>query len=464
MRTLLSVLVAAAAVAVAQPGSGISRGDALRRREYQTYGTVALFVDPSGSDANACTSSGAAACLTLTGAVSKIPAQLRNNVTITVANGTYSDSAVLQGFRAIGGSVGLTLTVQGDFIGATLSSGSNTGTVTAITDQPDDGSALGSVTDGAQTWTVNELRGSFVEFTSGAQVGSWRPIISNTATTLAYAGSYATDPLVGDTYRISRPGAVWNAGGVTEVSNVHGLTVSLTKLQQAGAMILSEVGNVIQVQGIRIVTASTAMTVDNARVAFQAPGPSYIQSTTGPAINLPSVPVSTMGAWVNAGGLYVRVLGVGGSGAVFGGVGSRFNIINNGTVYLQASAGSSNAVFTLRGADITAVNSTRTSLFVDCLSGASSIGVDGNRSATQDTSAPSNAFFHNTNVINCTTAFAPNNGARFNWQAGSGYTVSGVTNEITVDSMTTYTFATLTSFSPALVTTPRLTVVSSGLP
>lgn len=50
------LLVLALLFSEAVLADGITRGDALRRREYQTSATVALFVDPTGSDTGTCTS------------------------------------------------------------------------------------------------------------------------------------------------------------------------------------------------------------------------------------------------------------------------------------------------------------------------------------------------------------------------------------------------------------------------
>ena len=55
---------------------------------YQTSAALTLYLDPAGNDSNACTASGASACLTWAGILSKLPQFLRNDVTINVAAGT----------------------------------------------------------------------------------------------------------------------------------------------------------------------------------------------------------------------------------------------------------------------------------------------------------------------------------------------------------------------------------------
>ena len=57
MRTklILLLLLLFASAAAAQPQ--MTRGGALKRRAYQTYSTITLYVDPTGSNENPCTSS-----------------------------------------------------------------------------------------------------------------------------------------------------------------------------------------------------------------------------------------------------------------------------------------------------------------------------------------------------------------------------------------------------------------------
>lgn len=168
---------------------------------YQT-GLVAdtYFVDPTGSDSNACTSSGAAACATLTGITSRLPRFIRNTITINVAAGTYTDAPIFDGTFENAGNidiVGPTLT------GFTVATGSNSGSWTAVNNvQP------ATFTDSTQTWTTDNLKGALLVFTNGTSSGGILPIIGNTATVITTGASIGgAGPSVGNTYQIRIPAA-----------------------------------------------------------------------------------------------------------------------------------------------------------------------------------------------------------------------------------------------------------------
>lgn len=159
-----------------------------------TTADVALFFDPTGNDANACTSTGSSACLTPTGAVAKIPKHVRNLVTVSGAAGNYA-GVVLGGFTvegsADGGSTGILL--QGALTNVTPTTGSATGTSTGATAGASPKlTDFGTLTDTGATWTVNDaaLLGQFVVITSGAGSGQVRQILSNTATVLTIEGTW----------------------------------------------------------------------------------------------------------------------------------------------------------------------------------------------------------------------------------------------------------------------------------
>lgn len=187
------------------PTSGpVSRGDLLKDRQYEAKTALALYVDPTGSDSGACTSTGTSACLTIQGALNKIPKLLKASVTVTVAAGSYAGAAIT-GFRcdaAANASTAASIIVQGTLSNVTLATGTATGTATAGTA----GSlgtppSFGTLTDGTQAWTANDLRGHFVVITGGTGSGQVKPIISNTATALTIAGTW-TAPTVSSTYAI----------------------------------------------------------------------------------------------------------------------------------------------------------------------------------------------------------------------------------------------------------------------
>lgn len=174
-----------------------------------TTAAVALFVDPTGSDSNTCTATGTGACLTIAGAVGKIPKSLRNTALVTAACGTYSAGSYIDDFRTSNDlnapATGTYLQIVGTLSNSTLATGTATGTSTAGTAGTPP--TFGTLTDGAQTWTVNDLRGRFVTISAGPGAGQRQVIQSNTATSLTIAGDW-TSPGVGSTYAIQDSCAV----------------------------------------------------------------------------------------------------------------------------------------------------------------------------------------------------------------------------------------------------------------
>lgn len=213
MKALSFVLILLAGAAFAQPV--VTRGGALKKRQYQTYSNLTLYVDPTGSDTGACTGTGTSACATLDGAFNKLPRFIRNNVTINVAAGTYPTFTIGAGLDV---QQGATLEVLGVMSAATLATGATTGTVTSAVA----GSSAGppTVTDSGQSWTVNNLKGAFITYTSGALSGQSFPIYANTATILTVPHT-ATVPAAGTTYSINRPASVFTG---TATNTITGLT------------------------------------------------------------------------------------------------------------------------------------------------------------------------------------------------------------------------------------------------
>lgn len=206
MKRLFLLLTLLALPAFSQPFGGvIVSSNNLPAPTYQTYGAMTLYVDPTGSDANSCIGSGAAACATLQGAFNKIPKLVRHTVAVNVAAGSYTGVQVYDfQFAPLNPTTGAYINVVGTYVNATLGSGTPTGTTTSATGSI--ASAFGTLTDTAQAWTVNGLNGYLLEITSGTQSGVVRPIISNTATTVTVAGSF-TAPAAGSTYAIQNTGS-----------------------------------------------------------------------------------------------------------------------------------------------------------------------------------------------------------------------------------------------------------------
>ncbi len=256
---MLALLIALALSGTGLQGGGLAGGPvATPTTNGGTYvtatsGNLQLYVDPLGSDANACTNTGTSACKTIQGCINKIPKLLRHRAVCTVAAGNFDNFAV-SGF---GTDVGIQRVTAGLLIDGTLStstgltSGTASGTATA-------GSAgttnvFGTMTDGSQSWTVDNLQGRFVTITAGTGVGQVRTVCSNSASIITICGTWATTPVNGTTYVIQDSATNINTCGVTPPSgsgtvstantairiqsNSPGATVTLRGLKVSGACI-----------------------------------------------------------------------------------------------------------------------------------------------------------------------------------------------------------------------------------
>lgn len=180
----------------------------------KTTAALTLYVDPLGSDNNTCTGTLTNACASLTGAFSKVPQFVNHTVTIGVAGAadggiaTYLDNITLNNV-----SFTANVSVTGPaLVNTTPATGTATGTLTAVTV----GTATTVLEDNTQTWAVNDLLGTFV--TIG---GVTRVVATNTATTLTLASNFAATPVIGNSYALQVPGAVFSTSSTsTPVLNV----------------------------------------------------------------------------------------------------------------------------------------------------------------------------------------------------------------------------------------------------
>lgn len=455
---LILLLSLVATTALAQ--DGLTRGDSLRRREYQTYATTNLFVDPTGSDTGACTSSGTTACATLTGALSKLPARISNNVTITVAAGTYTDTVTIRGFISGGGSNSPTLTVQSSLAAAPVSAA--TGTSTAFTDAPDTGTVVGVLEDTSKSWTVDELKGYFLEITSGAQTGAVRPIISNDSRNVRFVGSFATDPIVGVSFRISRPGAVWSSNGISTMTD-NSVNITVSGIDQTTQLTAARNFGTVTFSLLRIITPSSASAVSfsGGRYTFTASSTSasFLQSATGPGLNVAQVPTSAQISMVSLGTMFVRTGSVTSNAAMLLSKGNQVQIQSTSAVYAQGSPTSVGVIET--NTEFVATNSTRTNLYIDCAAAASTTALRSNQLAV--TSRPSLLGAYTISILDCTTGVSLGNGSTFNLSSGGTWTTTGVTTEILLDA-TAYSYSTVNGFSGSFVASPKGTRFSVGSP
>ncbi len=242
----------------------------------QTTGATALYVDSTGNDANACTSSGTGACLTLQAAVNKIPSRVAHPVTVTVGAGNFT-GAILPclTFDTSANTSGASLVVQGTLAAATLTSadggtGVATGTATSGTaGSLTSATTFGTITDTGQSWATNNLRGKLIVTTGGTGSGQTKAIASNTATAITIAGTW-TAPANGTTYIIEDPSSVINA---TKATPATGVTASNT-FAASGLTMACNTGSwnagIVGVQWLKFAIAS-----GNA-ISMRGPGATYV--------------------------------------------------------------------------------------------------------------------------------------------------------------------------------------------
>lgn len=183
----------------------------------ETTAVVSLFVNPTGSDTANCTDV-STPCATINGALARLPRFLKHNVTVTLEPGTYT-LASSQTIDAIGMADNVSLTIAGSTAWTqwTPATGTATGTLTGFT--PIAFPARAIATDSAQTWPAATptgaaaalgIRGRFVCFTSGPQLGSKFPISAASPTTLEISRTNFTggNPATGNTYEICTPSTI----------------------------------------------------------------------------------------------------------------------------------------------------------------------------------------------------------------------------------------------------------------
>lgn len=231
---------------------------------YATTAAITLYVDPTGSDSNDCTATGTAACLTIQGALNKVPKMLRHGVTVNVAAGTYGCFYVAgftcdPSFQQTTG--GLLVDATAALTASTLATGSATGTATSSA--AGSGTTFGTLTDSGATWTINDLKGRFI--TSASQT---RVISSNTATAITIVGTWTSPGAVA--YTIQDPGVSIN----TACQNPASTQAAAAANNAAITIYDNNCGqrtNTIGVQGIRLSNAAGIGMViaDNSGIAVR---------------------------------------------------------------------------------------------------------------------------------------------------------------------------------------------------
>ncbi len=150
---------------------------------------------------------------------------MRHPVNVAVADGTYAAGLGMYDFRfdPINPTNGAFIQFTGNLANATVATGTATGTATA--GSAGSGSTFGTLTDGAQTWTVNDLKGKMINITGGTGSGQVRQISSNTATDITVVGTW-TAPTGTSTYAVSTWGNTVT-GSINQTALPNGVAASL---------------------------------------------------------------------------------------------------------------------------------------------------------------------------------------------------------------------------------------------
>lgn len=253
-----------------QPLDGISPSSAPNVVQ-ATTAALALFVDTTGSDSGPCTGTGTAACLTVNGAVSKIPKVVRHPVIVTLGTGNFT-GGVFHGFQYDpAGTAGAYIALVGALTTFAPATGTATGTASAAAACAN-GPPLTDATlsDGTQTWTANNLKGQILETTGGTGAGQFLPIASNTGTVVTLAGCWGVTPNATTTYAIRDWGSVITTGVVGQPANYlssagSATTALLFQDMQAGSARFSGQDGFVYVDSIRT-TPTTGLVAQNAHV------------------------------------------------------------------------------------------------------------------------------------------------------------------------------------------------------
>ncbi len=463
MKTATLLVLLFGATVFAQ--EGVTRGDALKRREYQTYGAVTLFVDPTGNDTNACTASGTAACATVSGALAKLPLHIRHNVTINVAPGTYSGTVTFPPLQSVSTA---SISVQGAARTApTIASGLTSGTLTSSNTNFGVVSGPAVFTDSTQTWTLDDLVGFFFEVTSGPLSGSVCPISGNTATTVSVACGFLSTAAPGDSYIIREPSSKftggWSLAGLSS-SAIQFADLSITTSGTA----LQTFSNVINTSLVRVIVRSTTNTAVSALSRITTTGSSIIAAASTPALDVTQA--SAAPPLLSIQSTVIRNTGTGAAMRILRGA---VEVSNFSLVVLRATPGPlTGGVLVTWGAGQIMPGSFPWPIVVQCDSPGSGTGF-GVFSSQIESSATHAMSVHvrdcsfgvslkGNNKLNVAASGFVSVGTAFQLTQGAAVdlasttpTFSGVTTEFLLDG-TPYTFGTLTALqAPQFIKSPQ---------
>lgn len=155
---------------------------------------ITMYVETTGSDTSGDGLSVGTAFKTIGHALAVLPKNIKDNVTINVGEGNF-DGFMITNFSIDQNAY---LTVQGRMGTILPATGTSSGTADAA------GGSTSLLVDSGQTWTVNNLRGSFLHIGT-----EYRPIMDNTATSITVVGTFSAT-CNNKAYTIEEPKTVIN--------------------------------------------------------------------------------------------------------------------------------------------------------------------------------------------------------------------------------------------------------------
>ena len=481
---LFAIVLFVSTLALAQTQAGVVlRGDALKRREFQTYSgagsTGNYVVNTSGASTNSCL--GQQGCAQLNDVFRKLPSRIRHNIVIDIDAGTYTDQAYLSGlsgvqldagFPTVNDAPSIRINGSQNWTAVTPATGTSTGTVTSYV--AESGSTATTLCDTGQAWTVDELKGVFVGMTSGSvsSVTGKMPIISNTATCLRLPASLGA-VVAGNTYALLTPSTILITSGTRPAFAIQSLKVPTFMqdvwIQSSAAgsgwmLIADSQGDGFSSNGFtctrcrftNTVAASPAITVNNATVSLSRVSATSIRSALVQISGLPTTSVNFSGTYIygqvnaaaaigivggNLGGSGLTVESTG-AGAL--GIDARFN---SSPVYIVATgiwrfifpAASTGAGIYMGAAGTT------TSVYSGArLAYTTLVSENGLAVALSGQGVSMGGIVSNPTLLvsGATTGISVSEGAQCILSTGGSYTFTSVTNQLLLDTQA-YTYSTL---------------------
>jgi len=170
-----------------------------------SHGALDLYVDGVNGSDSAGQGYGLSsdATATVQYAIDLIPPVFSGDVTVTIAAGVYSETAIVLG-KQPGGNYSIT-------IGGTFSEGSE---LTASAGVKGDQGTQGTITVSGAGWSSDEHKLKWIKFeddtVTSALQGDIRVVYANTSDTLTIVGTFDDQPASGDTFRICTQGTTIN--------------------------------------------------------------------------------------------------------------------------------------------------------------------------------------------------------------------------------------------------------------